>query len=145
MRSSEEVRKSYQQFVDNFLSGEEGVYKKELMPNFWSVEQKEKDVIATIECRMRTKDERTWEEEWFAVVTQNGEKTNYLLEFDEAEIETDNILERFKRDVGKMPPPFLLNMYTQMSKKSVLKPEEKFQLTLMKVEIIKRMKAFKTK
>lgn len=80
-RSYEEVKAKYQEFVNSFLSGETGTEKTELLPNLWAVVNKKHNFKATIECEFRVNDLRTMEKEWFAVVTHEGEKSNFLLEF----------------------------------------------------------------
>jgi hypothetical protein len=75
------IKKKYLEFVESFLAGEEGTEKTELLPNLWSVVNKKHNFRASIECEYRVKDFRTMEKEWFAVVTRDGEKSNFLLEF----------------------------------------------------------------
>lgn len=88
-RSYDEVKAKYQEFVKEFLSGEEDTEKMELFPNFWTVVNKKHDFHATINCEYRVKDLQTLEKEWVAVVTDldsNGkekDKSNFLLEFEE--------------------------------------------------------------
>jgi hypothetical protein len=77
------VKAKFQEFVQGFLSGEEGTERTELLPNLWAIVNKKHNFKATIECEFRRSIGSMGKEEWFAVVTENGEKSNFLLEFDE--------------------------------------------------------------
>jgi hypothetical protein len=80
-RGYEEVKEKYLEFVRDFLSGEPGTKKIELLPNLWAVVNKKHNFKATIECEFRRSIGTMGREEWFAVVSHEGEKSNYLLEF----------------------------------------------------------------
>lgn len=49
-RNFEEVKAKFTEFVQNFLSGEPGTEKLELLPNLWAVLNKKHNFRATIEC-----------------------------------------------------------------------------------------------
>lgn len=84
----DEIKAKFQKFVQDFLSGEEGTEKTEMLPNFWTVTNKKHNFHATITCEYHVKDLRTMEKEWFAVVKvldKHGkeiDKRNYELEFE---------------------------------------------------------------
>lgn len=82
-RSYDEVKAKYQEFVRDFLSGEPETEKTELLPNLWAVVNKRHNFKATIECEFQRTLGSMGKEEWFAVVTHDGEKSRYLLEFEE--------------------------------------------------------------
>lgn len=80
-RTYEEVKAKYQEFVQDFLSGEPDMEKTELLPNLWAIVNKKHNFKATITCEFRRTIGSMGKEEWFAVVDHGGEKSNYLLEF----------------------------------------------------------------
>jgi hypothetical protein len=86
----DEVKAKFQEFVKGFIAGTPGTEKTEMLPNFWTVVNKEHNFHATIKCEYRVKDLRTMEKEWFAVVTEidskgrEKDKSNFILEFEES-------------------------------------------------------------
>jgi hypothetical protein len=80
-RSYEEVKAKFTEFVQDFLSGEPEMEKVELLPNLWGVTNKKHNFQATIECEFQRTLGSLGKEEWYAVVTHEGEKSRFLLEF----------------------------------------------------------------
>jgi hypothetical protein len=140
IRTYGEVKEKYLEFVGNYLADVEGTEKKELMPTLWSVTNEEKNIIATVQCQMRIVDQETGEEEWFAVVNNNGQRKAYLLEFTEESKPRNSHLTIFKDQLAAMPNLDLVNVWGHFVKIPERNAEEKFKESLAKMEILKRMR-----
>lgn len=76
--SQEEISTRYEEFVENFMSGEKDVKRTKLLPHFWIVSVPKKDFKVAITCECIGRYHGI--EEWCAVVEEsNGEKSNFLL------------------------------------------------------------------
>lgn len=83
---------------------------------------------------------RTGEEEWFAVVTNNGERKAFLLEFSNEPESKNSHLLIFKDSLTAMASLDLLEVWGQFVKIPEPNPEEKFKASLVKMELLKRMR-----
>lgn len=82
--SPEEVEARFNKFVQEFLSGEEFVMRKKVLPHFWLVKVPDKDFNATIKLESHSS---VYEfDEWTVIVYgPNGEKSNFSLFKEESE------------------------------------------------------------
>jgi len=74
----DEVKERYTKFVNDFMSNEKNVDKKEMLPNFWTVSIPSHNFNVTITCAY---EKSTYGfEDWYAVVEEtDGTKNNYRL------------------------------------------------------------------
>ncbi|MEH7120913.1 hypothetical protein V7128_26425 [Neobacillus vireti] len=74
-----EVKAKFFEFVETFLSKEEGTVRSMLLPGYWLVSNEKLNFYASIRCESKLQD---WNETWYAVVSHEGSKSNYPLIFD---------------------------------------------------------------
>lgn len=80
----EEISNRYEQFVNDFMSAENGVQRTKLLPHFWIVAVPSKEFKTAITCECIGHFHGI--EEWCAVVEEpNGEKHNFMLFEEEIE------------------------------------------------------------